>query len=95
MVNRGEQLTSFRYLVLLLPQASQTRRCAQFPRFGLLLAGDVKSVLETGFGVRALVWGLLQQQFPCEAMEFGFVEALCTVCARRRSGSNPATRCSV
>jgi hypothetical protein len=42
-------------LILLLPQARQARGGAQFPGFGLLLAGNVEGLVEAGFGFRGIV----------------------------------------
>src|SRR5215510_1583367 len=55
-VDRREQLVGLKTLALLLPQPAETQGSAQFPGFGLLVAGHRERLLETGLrlgGVRA------------------------------------------
>ena len=48
-INRCKQLTGFLSLALLLPQPAQAHGRPQLQRLGLLAAGHVESLLETGF----------------------------------------------
>ena len=48
-VHRSQQLVSVLALVLGLPQAGQAGGGTEFPGFGVLGAGDVEGLVETGF----------------------------------------------
>jgi hypothetical protein len=50
-IHRRQQVVSLLVFALGLPQAGQAGGSTQFQRFGLLLAGDVESLLETGLGL--------------------------------------------
>src|SRR5215813_14707708 len=54
-----KEVMGFLAFALLLPQASQAGRGAEFPRFGLLALGDADGVLKTGFGFGVIVRRLL------------------------------------
>ena len=64
---------------LVLPQASEARRSAQFPGFRPLALGYRHGVLETGFGFPLVVCRELQEEFALEAVEFCFVEMLSSI----------------
>ncbi len=49
MIDGSEEDAGFRCLALLLPQAGQARRRAQFPGFGFLLARNIKGFLKALF----------------------------------------------
>ena len=63
-VDFRQQLAGLGALALALPQARATRRCPQLQRFGLLAAGDVQGLLETGVRLLLVRDGLPQQQLP-------------------------------
>ena len=50
---------SFVLLALLLPQTGEARRCPQFQRLRLLLAGNLNGLEKTFFGFRLGSLGLL------------------------------------
>lgn len=52
--------------ILTLPQAGQTGGSAQFPGFGLLLASDIRGLMEIDFNLVLVRGNAQQQQFPCE-----------------------------
>src|SRR5882724_12367214 len=54
-VDRREEVTSLWYFPLLLPQASEARRGAEFPGFRLLVLGYRHGLPETGFGFTLVV----------------------------------------
>src|SRR4026209_917382 len=51
-----------------LPQAAQAGGGAQLPGFRLLAAGNSQGLMETGFRLRLVRYGLLQQQDALEAI---------------------------
>lgn len=52
VVDGRQRVARFLSFALLPPQASEACRGAEFPRFGLLLAGNVDGFEEAGFGFR-------------------------------------------
>ena len=65
-VYRREQRVGRGPLPLLLPPPAQACCGAQLPRFGLLVAGNGESLVETGFSPGHLWNGLAQQQLALE-----------------------------
>src|SRR5262245_55118836 len=63
----------FLAFALLLPEASKTGCCTEFPGFCLLILCYTDSLLKTGFGFSLIVQRLLRQEFAFEAIAFGFV----------------------
>src|SRR6516162_1497816 len=54
-IDRCQQLVGFLSLALLLPESSEARSGAEFPRFRRLVLGDRHGVMEAGFGFRGVV----------------------------------------
>jgi hypothetical protein len=65
-VDRRQERIYFGTLALLLSEAGQTGGLAQLQGFGLLAAGDVQGLVQTGLGLRLVRDGLAQQQLPLE-----------------------------
>ena len=60
-VHGREQVIGVLALALVLPQAGQAGVGAEFPRFGLLVASDIKGLAEAVFGL-GLIWRRLFQE---------------------------------
>jgi hypothetical protein len=60
-MHRRQQVVSISALSLALPQFGEAGGGAEFPGFGLLGAGNSKSLLEAGFGFSVIVFGQSQQ----------------------------------
>src|SRR5262245_57395050 len=75
-IDRRKQLVGLSAFPLLLPQAGEAQSGPQLPGFGLLVAGNGKSLLETGFRLLLVGWRLLQQQLALEPVYLGLVLTL-------------------
>ena len=63
-------------LALRLPQPSQAYVRAQFPGSGLLFAGNIETLVETGFRFGLIVWRQLQEKLAFEPIQFGLIVPL-------------------
>ena len=63
-VNRSQQFARLLHLALVAPEAREAHGGAEFPGFGLLLAGDGERALEIRFRFRRIRLGRLAARFP-------------------------------
>jgi len=73
-INRCQQRPRFGLLTLLLPQARQAGGGAQLPEFGLLAAGDVQGLLETGLCLRLLPGRACQREISLQPRQLCLIE---------------------
>ena len=70
-VHRSQQFARLLHLALVAPEACEAHGGAEFPGFGLLLAGDYKRALEVRFRFRAMVLRTHQRDFAGNAINLG------------------------
>ena len=83
VIDRGQQVSGFHLLVLLLPQPGQARRGAEFQGFRLLGSGNIESLVETRLGLHftfacsLLIFAVLREQkLALQSMQLSFVTML-------------------
>ena len=64
-------------MTLLMPQLAQAQRRTELPRFGVLVRGDVASLLKTGLGLHGIQHRTVQHEFATKPINFWLVMALC------------------
>jgi hypothetical protein len=68
-VNRSQQFARLAYLALVAPEACEAHGGAEFPRFGLLLAGDCEGALEVRFRFHVIVLRRHQRDLARNAID--------------------------
>ena len=72
-VNRSQQFARLLHLALVTPEASEAHGGAQFPGFGLLLAGHCESTLEVRFCFRGIPLRRFQREFTANPLKLNSV----------------------
>ncbi len=75
-IHRGQQIVGVLAPALDLPQASQAGGSAEFPGFGVLVAGDSEGPVEAGFRLTVIAGSKRPQQLPFESVQLRLVETL-------------------
>jgi hypothetical protein len=72
LVGRSQQFARLPHLALIAPEACEAHGGAEFPGFGLLLAGDSESALEASLRFSKIAPWRSKRDFASGAIDLGF-----------------------